>query len=138
MTTIRKVEDIDAWQEARALARLVYQVTSEGSWAKDFGLRDQIRRAAVSIASNIAEGYARDSGVEFKRFLAIARGSAAEIKTQLYIGLDLGYIGQADFDGFYERIDRISRMLTGLMRYLSSAGAAKPPTANRQPTTENQ
>lgn len=134
MATIKKVEDIEAWQEARLLATEVYSLSSSGAWAKDFGLRDQIRRAAVSIACNIAEGFARETNVEFNRFLAIARGSATEVKTQMYIALDLGYVDQESFDLMYARIDRICRMITGFMQYLKSL----PSTKNRKPTTDNR
>lgn len=134
MGVITRVEDIDAWKEARCLASSIYKLTQEGAWAKDFGLRDQIRRASVSIASNIAEGYARDSELEFCRFLAIARGSANEVKTQLYIASDLGYLDQDTFEAAYGRLDRICGMITNFIRYLRSR-ERKPPTANRQPPT---
>ena len=118
MAGISKVEDIDAWKESRVLTVAVYNITANGAWAKDFGLRDQIRRASVSIASNIAEGFARESDTEFARFLAIARGSAAEVKTQMYIASDLGYVDNETFNAIYDQIDRISRMITGLIKYL--------------------
>lgn len=142
MATIKKVEDIDAWREARALAAEVYKLTSGGAWARDFGLRDQIRRAAVSVACNIAEGFGRETSVEFNRFLAIARGSATEVKTQMYIALDLAYIDQTSFDQIYSSIDRICRMITGFMQYLASINKKpttrhKTPTGNRQPITDN-
>lgn len=130
MTTIKRVEDIDAWKESRELATEVYRLTMIGAWARDFGLRDQIRRAAVSVPCNIAEGFARESNIEFNRFLAIARGSAAEVKTQIYIALDLGYIDQQCFDSVYATIERICRMITGLMSYLKST-SGKPTTVNR-------
>jgi S23 ribosomal protein. len=90
MGTIQKFEDIDAWQKARALTREVYAVTADGAFAKDFGLRDQIRRAAVSVMSNIAEGFDRGGVREFIQFLFIAKGSAAEVQAQLYVALDAG------------------------------------------------
>ena len=101
MARIEKFEDIDAWQRARQLAKAVYAVTSEGKFARDFGLRDQIQRAAVSVMSNIAEGFERGGDVEFRRFLAIAKGSAGEFKTQLYVALDAGLIDQTAFDSLY-------------------------------------
>lgn len=137
MAHFSRLEDIDAWKEARALASAIYKVTSAGPWAKDFGLRDQVRRAAVSIACNIAEGYARETNTEFVRFLVIARGSASEVKTQLYIALDLDYLVKETFDEFYTRIDKICRMITGLMDYLKRHAAGKPTTANRQPSTKS-
>lgn len=133
MAAITRVEDIEVWQEARKLAADVYRLTSAGAWARDFGLRDQIRRASVSVACNIAEGYSRGSNVEFKRFLAIARGSATEVKTQLYIALDIGYIDQGSFDNLSSRMDRLGRMITTFMQYLKTA--QKPTTNNQQQTT---
>ena len=126
MGTIEKFEDIEAWQEARALTGLVYEITSRGQWAKDFGLRDQIRRASVSIASNIAEGFDRQGDVEFRRFLALAKGSAAEVKTQLYIALDLAYIDEKAFSEARSLVDKTARMIGSLMRYL------KPDTATQR------
>ncbi|MCX6344820.1 MAG: four helix bundle protein [Armatimonadetes bacterium] len=83
--------------------------------------------------THIAEGYARETNIEFARFLVIARGSASEVKTQLYIALDIGYIEREKFDELYARIDKICRMLTGLMDYLKRNATGKPPTANRKP-----
>ena len=114
---------------------VVYQMTSVGAWTRDFGLRDQVRRAAVSVASNIAEGFARETNIEFCRFLAIARGSACEAKTQMYIALDLGYLEQSHFDDVYRQIDCICRMLTGLMQYLRRE-SKQPSTGNRQQSTK--
>ncbi len=84
MARIEKFEDIDAWQKARALSKAIYSVTGNGAFSHDFGLRDQIRRAAVSIMSNIAEGFDRGSNREFTQFLYIAKGSTAEVQAQLY------------------------------------------------------
>lgn len=120
MGRFTRIEDIKAWVEARRFAADVYKMTMDGQWGRDYGLRDQIRKASVSIACNIAEGYARDTNTEFRRFLAIARGSAMEAKTQLYIALDIGYLTKDEFDGYYKRIDEICRMTTGLMDYLEA------------------
>ena len=110
MVAIRTIEDIEVWREARKLAADVYRLTSSGAFSRDFGLRDQMRRAGVSIACNIAEGFGRDSNVEFRRFLCIARGSVAELKTQAYIALDIGYIDQDAFQALSSDIDRVGRM----------------------------
>lgn len=134
MATIKRFEDIDAWREARSLASSVYKLTSAGDWAKDFSLRDQIRRAAVSVACNIAEGFGRETNTEFARFVGIARGSASEVKTLLYIALDLEYIDDERFTALFERADRICRMTTGLIHYLRRA-TKQPTTDNGQPTT---
>lgn len=120
MAGIERFEDLEAWQDARLLARRVYGCTSQGSWSRDFGLRDQIQRAAVSVLSNVAEGFERRSNAEFHRFLAIAKGSTAEVKAQLYVAADLGYIEPDAFAGMYELADKTSRKIGGLMNYLKS------------------
>lgn len=117
MARIEKFEDIEACQRARQLAEAVYAVTSEGKFARDFGLRDQIQRAAVSVMSNIAEGFERGGDVEFRRFLAIAKGSAGEVKAQLYVALDAGLIDQTAFDSLYK--SATENLIGGFMRYLS-------------------
>src|SRR5216684_5101332 len=101
MATLERFEDLDAWKKARELTKSVYQVTSAGEFARDFGLRDQIRRASVSIISNIAEGFDRDGNAEFVQFLSVAKGSASEVKAQLYIALDLTYITSKEFDELF-------------------------------------
>ena len=92
MATIKRFEEIVAWQEARKLACMIYSITSIGGFAKDFGLRDQIRRAAVSVGSNIAEGFERNGNKEFEKFLWIAKGSTGEVVSQLYTAVDVGYV----------------------------------------------
>jgi len=92
MATFKKFEDITAWQKARELTRLVYEITKNGNFSKDFSLRDQIRRASVSIMSNIAEGFDRGGRKEFIQYLSIAKGSVGEVKSQLYTALDQKYI----------------------------------------------
>jgi four helix bundle protein len=87
-----RFEDLVVWQKAKVLCVDVYRVTAEGRFARDFGLRDQIQRASVSVMSNIAEGFERSGSAEFARFLSIARGSAAEVKSQLYLAEELGYV----------------------------------------------
>src|SRR5918911_616020 len=94
---IERFEDLLAWRRARALTAAIYRMTSDGSFAKDYGLRDQIRRAAVSIMSNIAEGFERGRPSEFHQFLSVAKGSCAELRSQLYVALDAGYINEERF-----------------------------------------
>lgn len=89
---IERFEDFIAWQKARKLTADIYRVTSEGRFARDFGLKDQIRRAAVSSMSNLAEGFERGRPAEFHQFLSIAKASCAELRAQLYVALDVGYI----------------------------------------------
>ena len=121
MATIEKFEDIEAWQKARELTREVYAASNTGLFAKDYGLRDQIRRAAVSIMANIAEGFERGGDKEFGQFIAQAKGSSAEVRAQLYVALDQGYIDKLTFGRLAELTIQINRMLAGLMKYLRSS-----------------
>lgn len=121
MASIQNFEEIEAWQKARELVREVYAVSGDGKFEKDFVLRDQIRRAGVSIMSNIAEGFERNGRREFLQFLSIAKGSAAELKAQLYVAQDQHYIEKSTFDRLYGMADAVSRMIGGLMRYLAQS-----------------
>jgi four helix bundle protein len=118
MGTFKRFEDIKAWQKARELTKLIYQISSDGGLAKDYGLRDQIQRSAVSIMANIAEGFGRLSDKEFANFLNIARGSVAEVQSHLYVALDLGYISPGDFVTPFELLEEIGRMIVALAKHL--------------------
>lgn len=118
MAKIERFEDIEAWQKARELTKAVYAVSNEGPFSHDFGLRDQIRRAAVSVMSNIAEGFERGGDAEFRRFLAIAKGSDGEVKAQLYIALDAKLIDQGQFESLYKLATEAGNLVGGFMRYL--------------------
>jgi four helix bundle protein len=118
MPSIRRFEDIQAWQEARHLVKSIYEVTDAGPFSKDFGLRDQLRRAVVSISANIAEGFDCDSNIEFARFLGIARRSAIEVQSLLYIALDVGYINQETFQSHYNQANKIKAMLSAFKNSL--------------------
>lgn len=120
MAKIERFEDIVAWQKARELVKEVYSITSDGLFAKDFGLRDQIRRASVSIMLNIAEGFARKTNRELSQFLVIAHGSAAEVQAALYVALDQGYVAEEHFKNLYKLADETSRMIMGFSKYLKS------------------
>src|SRR6266480_4613928 len=122
MATFKTFEEIDAWQRSRELTSRIYRITSEGRFSKDFGLKDQIRRASVSIMSNIAEGFERSGTGEFTQFLATAKGSAGEVRAQLYVALDQGYVTQAVFETLSGASSQISRMISGLMSYLRKSG----------------
>jgi four helix bundle protein len=122
MSQVRRFEDLEAWQTGRELTRLVYQVSARADFGRDFGLRDQIRRAAVSIVANIAEGYERDGSREFRQFLAIAKGSTGELKAHLYTALDAGFIAQNEFDDMYGLATSAGKLIGGLMRYLGQSG----------------
>jgi four helix bundle protein len=108
-----KFEDVRGWQEARKLVAMIYGLTNQGSFAKDFGMRDQIRRAAVSAMSNVAEGFDCDSKAEFARFLGIARRSAAEVQSLLYASLDTGHINETQFREHYDQASRAKALIGG-------------------------
>jgi four helix bundle protein len=118
MASFKRFEDIQAWQKARAVTRSIYAVTADGCFARDYGLRDQIRRASVSIMANVAEGYGRRSDKEFANFLNMAHGSVAEVQSHLYVALDLNYINQDSFTKLYKLLDEISRMTIALAQHL--------------------
>jgi four helix bundle protein len=114
MKKITTFEDLIAWQKARELTREIYTITKNGEFKKDFGLRDQIQRACVSIMSNIAEGFDRASRAEFHQFLVIAKGSCAEVKSQLYVAFDVGYISNTRFNKLKELTDEVLQIIGGL------------------------
>lgn len=118
MATFSRLEDIQVWQKARQLTRQIYEATSNGKFAQDYGLRNQIQRASVSIMANIAEGFGRRSDKEFANFLNMAHGSVAEVQSHLYVALDLGYVTQENFDRLNGLIDEISRMTLVLAQHL--------------------
>jgi four helix bundle protein len=119
--TVKYFEDLEVWKEARNLAREVYQITQDAAFSRDFGLRDQIRRAAVSVMSNIAEGFDRAGNQEFIQFLYVARGSCGEVRSQLYVALDQEYIGQSTFEDIMKSSKRLSVMLSNFVAYLKNS-----------------
>ena len=121
MAKIERFEDIQAWQKARELVKQVYAVSNAGAFTKDFGLRDQIRRAAVSIMLNISEGFARKTAKEFAQFLVVAHGSAAEVQSALYVALDQGYLAATEFVAIYRLADEVSKMIMAFSRYLGNS-----------------
>lgn len=118
MATFKKLEDIQVWQKARELTRKIYEVTANGKFAQDYGLKGQIQRASVSIMANIAEGFGRRSDKEFANFLNIAHGSVSEVQSHLYVALDLSYIGTASFAELNGLGDEVSRMSLVLAQHL--------------------
>lgn len=122
MAKFEKFEEIVAWQKAYAVTVQVYRITATDNFAKDFGLKDQIRRAAVSVMANIAEGHGRRSNVEFAQFLNIARGSVAEVQSHLHVAKGLGYISEQDFKHLYGLLSELSKMTLALARYLRTPG----------------
>ena len=114
MTSIERFEDLFAWQKARTLAREVCGAAAHGSFAKDFGLRDQANRAAASVAANIAEGFERGGRPEFHQFLSIAKGSSGELRSHLYLALDRGHLDAVEFNRLKELADEVARLVSGL------------------------
>jgi four helix bundle protein len=114
MSLITRFGDIKAWQEARRLTQQIYKLSKEGEFARDFGLRDQIRRAAVSGMTNIAEGFDCDSKKEFARFLGIARRSVVEVQSLLYVALDAEYIDDNSFQKHYSQANKAKSLIGGL------------------------
>src|SRR3989337_4427874 len=118
MATIRSFEDIEAWQKARELSKEVFELTMTGTFAKDFSLRDQINRATGSIMDNIAEGFERGGTREFIQFLAIAKGSAGEVRSQLYRALDRKHLENSQHILLLDNITKVSKMINGFITYL--------------------
>lgn len=117
MAKIERFEDIKVWRMAKDLVTTVYQITGKGKFVQDFGLRDQIRRAAISAMSNIAEGFERGSKAEFCRFLRIAKGSSGEVRSQLYVAQALAYIDQQEFLSAKAQAEDVSKALAGFIKY---------------------
>jgi four helix bundle protein len=118
MAGFKRFEDIQAWKKAKHVAQLVYMHTSIGHFATDYALRDQIRRACISVMSNIAEGRGRRSDKEFATFLNFAHGSVAETQSQLYLARDLAFLDDAAFSEIYSELEEISRMIMKLSQHL--------------------
>ena len=143
MGTFKSFEEIDAWKKARELTRRVYDITAKGAFARDYALRDQLRRASVSVMSNVAEGHGRGGRKEFLQFLSMAQGSTNEVCSHLYVALDQGYIDDSEFRLLTELAQEIARLIGGLVRYLrtselkgtkfASTDAAKRATRNQGP-----
>src|SRR5947207_592123 len=111
---VKRFEELIAWQKARVLTGRIYEVTEQGRFAKDFGLKSQIQRAAVSIMSNIAEGFERGRPSEFHQFLSVAKASCAELRSQLYVALDVGYLNTETFDTLMRQATEVGQILGGL------------------------
>ena len=111
---IERFEDLIAWQKARELTRVIYQISQRGAFARDFGLSAQIQRAAVSIMANIAEGFERGGRGEFHQFLSTAKASCAEVRSQMYVAFDVGYLNQDEFDHLLAQAEEVARIVGGL------------------------
>jgi four helix bundle protein len=114
MGGVERFEDLIAWQKARELTKAIYGVTQAGAFGKDFGLTGQIQRASVSIMSNLAEGFERSSDGDFHRFLVMAKASCAEVRSQLYIALDIGYLNAEEFHQLQAQAQEVARLVGGL------------------------
>ena len=121
MSKIVKVEDLISWQKSKDLTIEIYKITKNNDFSKDFGLCNQIQRAAVSIPSNIAEGFGRGGNKEFLQFLSIAKGSVYELKTQLVIALEIGYIKEIEYNKLKNDAEEIGKLITGFMNYLNKS-----------------
>ena len=109
-----KFEDLIAWQKARTLTRAIYLLTRQSPFVRDFGLTNQIQRASVSIMSNLAEGFERNGQREFLQFLSTAKASCAEVRSQLYIAFDVGYLDRSQFDHLFALAEEVGRVIGGL------------------------
>ena len=112
-------EEINSWQKSRIFNKRIYQITENSKFKKDFDLVRQIRRASISISSNIAEGFERNTDKEFIYFLYVAKASAGEVRSQIYLAFDLEYIAKQEFDELLESVTEISKLLSGFIKYLS-------------------
>ena len=114
----KSFEDLQVWQDARIFVKSIYELTSLDNFKKDCGLKDQIQKAAVSIMNNISEGYERDNNKEFINFLGYGKGSAGEVRSMLYVALDLNYISKDDFDKSYSKAVSIITQISNFKKYL--------------------
>jgi len=119
MPTIKNFEELDSWKKARQLAGYVYELTRKEKFSRDFGLRDQIQRAASSVMHNIAEGFEAGYDPEFIRFLKMARRSAAEVQSELYLALDALYIKEDELQNAYNLATESKKLINGLIAYLA-------------------
>jgi len=115
---INKFEDLDIWKLSLVITKEIYDLSSQPGFSKDFELKNQIRRAVISISSNIVEGFERNNNNEFIRFLKISKGSCGEVKNQLYIALTIKYMGQAEFDNINNKIDNLLNQIGKFITYL--------------------
>lgn len=118
----KKFEDLLFWQKARTLTKQIYTYARKSVFAADYGLRDQIQRSSVSVMSNIAEGFGRGGNAEFVHFLFIAKGSLSEVRSQLYVATDLGYIADKEFQTAYSMTEEIERLINAFVKSIKNSG----------------
>jgi four helix bundle protein len=121
MAVAKRFEDLDVWIAAKDASVMIYKITENENLRRDFGLKDQIRRASISVISNIAEGFERNGNKEFIQFLSIAKGSAGEVRAQLYIIKELEFINEEEFTLLNEKVTQVSKMLSGFINYLKQS-----------------
>jgi len=138
LPTVERFEDIRAWQTARELTRHIYELSKQEAFGRDYGLRDQMRRAAVSVMSNIAEGFESDSPPLFIKYLGYAKASSGEVRAQLYVALDANYLSQQQFNELFDLADKCSRQLNKFITYLKThpAHSVRESTAQYEPLTQ--
>ncbi len=137
-TRAEKFEDLIAWQKARELTRTIYQITAAGRFPKDFGLRDQIRRAAVSVMSNLAEGFERGGRAEFHQFLSVAKSSCAELRSQLYVALDATYLNPSTFRQLILQAEEVARIISGLRKAVHAQRLLARPSTTKTKSAKPQ
>lgn len=139
---VKYFEDLEVWKSARELTNRIYEITNDGRFAKDFGLRDQIRRASVSVMSNVAEGFERGGNQEFTQFLSIAKGSCGEVRSQLYVAMDRAYIAKKDCEQLIDEFRKLSIMINNFVEYLKGSNYKgtkykKPPVKSMREEVED-
>jgi four helix bundle protein len=135
LSTFKSIEEIEVWQKARILVGEIYQISNQNEFSKDFALKNQIRKAVVSIMSNIAEGFERSGNKEFIQFLSISKGSIGEVRSQLYVAMDQGYISLPIFEKLNRMLMETGKMIGGMINYLSKTdikGSKFPLKTNKQ------
>lgn len=136
--TAKRFEDLRVWQSGRELAKQIYALTSNSAFSKDTALREQMRRGAISVMLNIAEGFARGTDKDFRHFLIHAHGSIAELQSALYIALDQRYIAQAEFDDIYGSLESLSKMILAFAKYLGSSNSRRLVSDSRPSTLDSK
>jgi four helix bundle protein len=121
MSLVKRFEDLITWQKARELTRIIFVLTKSGGFSRDYQLKDQVCRAVISVPANIAEGFERDGNREFVKFLSIAKGSAGEVRSLLYLALDLGYISSEQMNEANDLSLETARLIGGLIRYIQGS-----------------
>jgi four helix bundle protein len=125
---IKRFEDTDVWKESRKLVNMIYNLTNEDLFKKDFGLREQIQKAAVSCMSNVAEGFDSDTKQQFVQLLSYTKRSASEVQSEIYVALDRKYITKEEFEEVYNQAKSVRKLANGFIRYLRTGKPANPLT----------